>query len=92
MSLSFPRTPGAPVGDLWRACLELVPQLERRVIYGVTIGTTSTSVSHGLGYVPKIAIPVPRADARVWRSADPDTERVYFAASAAVVCDIEVVA
>jgi hypothetical protein len=91
MKLLFPETPSGTLAELWRACLDLLPQLGRKVVYDVTIGTSSTPVEHGLGYIPTTAIPVLHSDARVWRSANPDAKYVYFAASGSVICDIEIV-
>ena len=90
MPFSFPDNPAGTVEEL-RSDLKnsLFPVINRRTITA-TIGTASTPVAHGLGEVPTVAIPVPRADARVWRSAAHDKDHVFFAASTSVVVDIEV--
>jgi hypothetical protein len=60
------------------------------VLANQTIGTSQTAVAHGLGYVPTEVSVLPRADARVWRSAAADATNVYLTASASVSCDIMV--
>ena len=87
----FPRTPQGTLAELWRAVLLLLPQLQPVVRKGVTIGTVSTPVAHGQKSAPKTAHLVPHSDVRWWQTNDPDAKCVYFAASASVVCDVEIV-
>ena len=89
--LNFPDRPLGTLADLWNAVTDLLPQLERRVVRGVTVGTVETPVAHGLKFAPQMGIPVPQADARVWRTRNPDARFCYFAASAEVICNVEIV-
>jgi hypothetical protein len=91
MPFDFPITPQGTLGELWRAVLRLLPQMERVVIRNFTVGTVETPIAHGQKSAPKTAHPLPQADARVWQTKAPDTKCVYFAASASVVCDVEIV-
>jgi hypothetical protein len=87
----FPNTPTGTVAQLWDAIWDLLPQLERRVVKNVTIGTVETPVAHGLKFAPQMGIAYPQADARVWRTRNPDPKFCYFAASSSVVCNVEIV-
>lgn len=60
------------------------------VLANQTVGVTQTTVAHGLAYTPTEISIVPRADARVWRSAAPDATNLYLTASVSVACDISV--
>ena len=90
MPFDFPDHPGCTTEEL-RLDLKnfLFPLIPVRVITA-TIGTTSTPVAHGLSDVPTAIRVLPRADARVWRSADPDKTHIFLAASTSVDVDIEV--
>ena len=55
-----------------------------------TIGTSSTRIVHGLGYVPTMVSVELQADARWWRAAAPDAEAVYLRASASVKANVEI--
>lgn len=92
-NLTFPRTPNASLKDLWAAAIALVDELDKRhdtYRTDITIGTTETTIAHGLGFAPKCAIPIPHSDARIWRTRAPDNKYLYFAASGSVVADIKI--
>lgn len=91
MAISLPQRANATTEELARDLRDLLPQLERRVLSSVTIGTTSTPLAHGLSGTPRLVNVLPHADARVWRSAAPDGSVVYLQASVSVACDVEVV-
>lgn len=90
MPFTMPDRPGASVDEL-KSDLKnnLYPHIRRKVITAV-VGTSQTDIAHGLPEIPSYVGWFPRADARVWRSKDPDTKRIYLTASASVTCDIEV--
>ena len=87
--LDFPRTPDGTLGELWSACLRLLPQLSRRVRRSVAVATTSTPVAHGLGFAPQSCNVIPQGDARVWEASPPDAKCVHLAASVAVLVNVE---
>jgi len=99
MALTFPVRPSSALPELAQACIDLVPQLQRKlaVVQGYTIGTSETAIAHGLGVVPLTAIIVRHgapslAGPGVWRTRAPDERFVYYAASASTVCDVVVIA
>jgi len=60
-----------------------VDQNKVDVKYGTaSVGTSSTTIAHGLGRTPKTVQATPWVDARVWRSAAPDATNIYLQASA----------
>jgi hypothetical protein len=59
-----------------------------RVLEGVTVGSTQTTIPHGLGRMPISCLALPRADARVWRPTKPDGTNIYLQANTSVVCDV----
>jgi parallel beta-helix repeat protein len=61
---------------------------ETKKLENKTIGTTQTTVAHGLGYLPKNVNLVPKGNAAVWQSATADNTNLYFTASASVSVDI----
>jgi len=91
MEFTYPKRPPSTLQELWQADVDLLPQLQRRVIRDYTIGTAETAVAHGLGFAPLSAHPIAHSDVRVWRTKAPDAKHVFLAASAACVCDIEII-
>lgn len=91
MKIDFPQKPDGTLPELWRACLDLLPQIENRVRTGIAIGTTETPVAHGLGFAPLMGVPVPRSEATIWRTRSPDSKYMYFAPSQACTADVLVV-
>jgi hypothetical protein len=87
----FPNRPTGTISELWQAIWDLLPQLQRKVVKNVTVGTVETPIAHGLKFAPQMGIAYPQADARVWRTRSPDNKFCYFAASASVVCNVEIV-
>jgi len=57
---------------------------------GQSIGTTQTTVAHGLGRVPGIALVQPHSNAVVSMSAPADATNTYWIASTAATADIYV--
>jgi hypothetical protein len=94
MALSFPVKPDVTLPMLAQSCIDLVPQLQRKisVAQSVTIGTTETAVAHGLGAVPLTAMVLPHSNVAYWRSKAPDSRFVYLIAASSVVCDVAVIA
>lgn len=64
--------------------------LTENLLTNVTVGTGSTTIAHGLAVTPNSIRLIPRADARVWRSADPNGTNIYLQANVSVSCDIYV--
>jgi hypothetical protein len=91
--LEFPRTPVGTLGELWSAIIALLPQLGRRPVVrkDQAIAATETAVAHGLGFVPKMAIPVGQANVACWRSRVPDSRCVYLIAASAVTVDVVII-
>ena len=89
-TLDFPKTPSGTLAELWRAVLDLLPQLERGTIKDVSIATTETPVAHALGRVPDAVFCTPHSNVTIWRSRAPDTRFVYLTASSACVADLRV--
>lgn len=84
--------------EVAQALIRLIRQLgsgaEARLLTNQAIGTSETPIAHGLGRTigaPRAVFVTPYADARVWRTKAPDSERLYLAASAAVSADLLVV-
>jgi len=55
-----------------------------------TVGTSTTAIAHGLGYIPNNISITPFADARVWISASADATNINLTASASVLCQVRV--
>ena len=53
-----------------------------------TVGTSETTIPHGLNYTPAILGIVPRGDARIWQSTIPDAANVYLTASSSAAATI----
>ena len=89
----FPETPDAPVKDLWRAVIRLLPQLGGKgaVIRGASIDTVETPVAHGMKAAPQMGVPVATSNAVVWETRQPDTKLGYFAASTACTVNVRFV-
>ena len=89
----FPETPDAPVKDLWRAVIRLLPQLggNGAIIRGAKIETVETPVAHGMRASPQMGIPVATSSATVWETRAPDTKCGYFAASVACTANVRFV-
>lgn len=95
MALTFPIKPTSTLPELAQACIDLVPQLQRKlaVVQNFTIGTAETAVAHGLAATPLAAWAVPHASGvTYYRTRAPDERFVYLAASSAEVFDVVVVA
>lgn len=93
--LRFPDKPAGSVSELQSAVAQLVDQFgavaEARLILNQDIGTASTAIAHGVRGVPRAVFVMGQADARIWRSAAPDTLLIYLQASAAVTADVMVI-
>lgn len=88
--MNFPDRPGCTTEELRIDVRDtIVPAIMRRTIT-CSVAKTPTAIAHGLGVVPTWVGWSPRADARVWRSADPDDRFIYLTASDACTVDIEV--
>lgn len=88
--MNFPDRPGCTTEELRIDVRDTIVPAIRRNTITYAVATASTAIAHGLGEVPTWIGVTPRADARVWRSADPDDEFIYLAASTACTVDIEV--
>lgn len=64
-------------------------RIDMRKVSG-TIGTTQTTVAHGLGYTPTIVNISQKSNASVWQSAVADATNIYLTASVSVNVDIYV--
>lgn len=98
MALTFPVRPSSPLPELAQACIELVPQLQRKisVIKAQSIAAASgtfpyQAVAHGLEAVPLSVIPVPHTHVDMWVGKPADERFVYLSAASPVVCDIVVI-
>jgi hypothetical protein len=89
-TLDFPKTPAGTLAELWRAVLDLLPQLERGTIKDVAIATTETPVAHTLGRVPEAVFWSPHSNVTIWRSSPSTSRFVYLTASSACVADLRV--
>lgn len=89
--MQIPDRPSPTTEQLAQDTRDLARQGTRTLIRDVLVGTTSTPIAHGLSTAPRMVLVCPQADARVWRSATPDSTLVYLRASASVTCDIEVI-
>jgi hypothetical protein len=58
--------------------------------FDAVVGTSSTDIAHGLKEAPAFVVFMPHADARVWRTAAPDSKYIHLAASTSVTCTISV--
>ena len=90
-TLKYPSTPASSLQELDTNVRSLVPQLERKILTDISVGTGETAVAHGCSSPPRFFSVCPQADARVWRSTASDSRCLYLTASAAVTVDIEVV-
>jgi hypothetical protein len=88
----FPETPTGTLGELWRALIGLLPQVEPRsvTLRNVQIETVETPVSHGLKTVPSFASPTAHNLQIVCQCKNPDDKYVYLRASAQCVADVKV--
>jgi hypothetical protein len=74
-----------------RRIVELLPQLERIFMEDVAVGTTETAIAHGLGYVPRHAIPLTHCLNIVCETKRPDARNIYLRATLDVVVTVEIV-
>lgn len=96
MSVYFPQR--GPTGDgllredTRRLAESLGPVALGDVIQGVTIGTTVTTIPHGLkGQRPRFVFVMPYSAVVISRPQPPDSDAVYLQAASAAVCDILVI-
>lgn len=94
--MNFPSSVRGDTTDLLRRDVTLAFQRvtsvgEARLMKDVAISTAATTVAHGLSATPRACFVMGQVDARVWRSAVPDTRNVYLIASVAVTCDILII-
>ena len=54
------------------------------------VGTSSTTIAHGLGRTPIRVLALPYSDCRLWQSAPADATNIYLQASVATQVDWEV--
>lgn len=91
MAFRFSQQPPKTLDELFRRILELLPQLEPKVLHDVTIDTTTTKVAHGLGYAPSIVIPsAPNCLALICQDQQADMRNLYLRASNLCVCDVRI--
>jgi len=52
------------------------------------VGTSQTTIPHGLGRIPGVFLVTPRSNARCWQSAPSDATNLYLSASVAGTFDL----
>ena len=87
----FPKIQPTTLGDLWRAVVDLLPQLRRDVRRSITVHAYETAVAHGLPFVPQAAIPMRTANVSAWESKSPDSKNVYLTAASETVVNVEII-
>lgn len=90
----FPETPNGTLGELWRAIIRLLPQVEPKAVTlrNVQVETVETPVAHGTGRAPAMVSVVPHNLQIVCQCKEPDAKYVYLRASAQCVVDVKVFA
>lgn len=88
----FPETPAGTIGEIWRAMIGLLPQLEPRssTLKNVQIETVETPVAHGMKRVPSFVAVTAHNLQIVCQCKNPDDKYVYLRASAQCVADVKV--
>lgn len=89
--LRFSTQPPKDLQEEHRRLVELLPQLERRFIEDVEVGTTETAIAHGLNFTPRHANPIPHCLAMVCETKRPDSRNVYLRASNLCVVTLELI-
>jgi hypothetical protein len=62
----------------------------KKLLTNQGIGTSETTIAHGLGITPNNVLVFPYSNAVVYRSRAPDATNIYLKASAACSADIYV--
>jgi hypothetical protein len=90
MAFRFSLQPPKTLLELFERIRELLPQLEPRVLENVQVNTTTTTIAHGLPYVPKIPrAPLPNCLAIVCQARPADSTYIYLRASNKCVVNVE---
>lgn len=91
MKLRFSTQPPKTLEELHRRLVELLPQLETKILRNMEIGIEPTSIAHGLGRTPEFYRVTPH-HLHIWcEDREPDKNYLYLRATGPVVVDIEVV-
>lgn len=90
MAFRFSLQPPKTLLELFERIRELLPQLEPRVLENVQVNVTTTTIAHGLPYVPKvIRSSLPNCLAIVCQAQPADSKYIYLRASNKCVVNVE---
>lgn len=92
MAFRFPSRPPRNLQELHQWLLELLPQLETKVLYNVRVDIAETAIAHGLGEVPAVVRqPITHCLSDVRQTRPPDAKNIYLRSVVPTVMNIEVV-
>lgn len=77
-------------GELQRMANAMTPNAEAKLLSGITVNTTLTTIQHGLGYVPfGWYLVAPKSGLACWQAQASDATNIYLmSAGAPLLTDI----